>query len=109
MATNYGMRLDYICRTYGVPAVIGRRVTVGGRPGVIAEDRGAYIGILFDDDEPNKIWPHHPTSDGLVYLKEMGRIRPMTRSQKRYREYLDSDCGLSFGEWLRFRSRAPVV
>ena len=27
----------------------------------------------------------------------------LTRSQKRYREFLKSDCGYSFGEWLRCR------
>ena len=27
----------------------------------------------------------------------------LTRSQKRYREFLESDCGYSFGEWLRCR------
>lgn len=31
---------------------------------------------------------------------------PQTREQKRYTRYLEADCGLSFGEWLR---RGPVV
>ncbi|WP_440221877.1 hypothetical protein ACQQ2N_12335 [Dokdonella sp. MW10] len=26
-----------------------------------------------------------------------------TRSQKRYQQWLDADCGLRFGEWLRMR------
>lgn len=30
-------------------------------------------------------------------------LAKLTRSQKRYRDYLRSDCGLSFGEWLRGR------
>ena len=29
--------------------------------------------------------------------------KKMTRSQKRYRKYLDGDCGLSFGEWLKLK------
>jgi len=101
--TEYGMELEYICRVYGVPAVIGRRVEVAGRPGVIAADHGAYIGVLFDDEPPNRIRPHHPTSDGLVYLGEMGRVRQMTRSQKRYRRFLEFgdrfDSFLDFCRW----------
>ena len=27
----------------------------------------------------------------------------LTRSQKRYREFLNEDCGASFGEWLKWR------
>ncbi len=29
----------------------------------------------------------------------------LTRSQKRYRAFLDADCGYSFGEWMRDQSR----
>ena len=50
---------EYIRDRYGVPAEIGRRVTVYGRRGVIAEDKGQYIGVLFDDSE--KIHICHPT------------------------------------------------
>jgi hypothetical protein len=45
------MRLEYVCRTYGVPAEIGRRVIVYGKPGIIAEDRGHYIGVNFDCED----------------------------------------------------------
>jgi hypothetical protein len=79
--------LAYVRRYYSVPAEIGRKVTVGGRPGIITADRGAYIGVTFDDDKPTAVVPCHPTSQ--VAYGEMGALRPLTRSQKRYRDYLE--------------------
>lgn len=46
---------EYAKNYYGVPSDIGRRVTVGERPGIIAEDRGNYIGVNFDDSKPGVI------------------------------------------------------
>lgn len=43
-AGGEAVSLEYIRRYYGVPAEIGRRVRIDGKEGVIAEDRGAYIG-----------------------------------------------------------------
>jgi hypothetical protein len=91
--------LQYVRDYYGVPAELGRRVVVNGNPGVIALDRGHYIGVNFDHDKPGEVRNVHPT-DGVVY-GEMGFIRPMTRAQRRYREFLDADSGLPFREWLR--------
>ncbi len=96
--------LQYVRDYYGVPAELGRRVVVNGKPGVIALDRGHYIGVNFDDDKPGDVRNVHPT-DGVVY-GEMGLIRPMTRSQLRYAQFLDADSGLPFSEWLRY---APGV
>lgn len=79
--------LGYVRRYYGVPAQIGRLVTVGGRPGIITADRGAYIGVTFDDDKPTSVLPCHPTSQ--VVYGGMGMPRPLTRSQKRYLDYLE--------------------
>lgn len=81
---------DYIKQTYNVPADIGRKVTIDGRVGVIAEDRGNYIGVNFDNDEPGVILNAHPTWK-VEYL-DMGVIRTvkpkkLTRSQKRYQEF----------------------
>lgn len=90
---------QYIRDYYGVPAEIGRRVTVYGQPGVIALDRGHYIGVNFDSDKPGLVKNAHPV-DGVVY-GEMGLIRPMTRAQMRYEQFLDADSGLRFGEWLK--------
>lgn len=81
------MACEYAREYYGVPACIGRRVTVNGEPGIIAEDRGHYIGVTFDKDKPGVISNAHPTWK-VEYL-DMGKIRKMTRSQKRYRAWLD--------------------
>ncbi len=42
---------DYIRRTYGVPARVGGRVSVGGRPGTLRSMRGDqhYLHVRFDD------------------------------------------------------------
>lgn len=59
------MSLEYVRETYGVPAKIGMRVTVYGKPAIIAADRGNYIGIRFDGEK--QIKNAHPV-DGVVYL-----------------------------------------
>ena len=96
----------YVRDHYSVPAAIGRRVTVDGKPGVVAEDRGHYIGVNFDADKPGVVCNAHPTWK-VVYL-EMGAVRPMTRSQRRYSAFLDADGGLEFGEWLRSNQGAAA-
>ena len=78
--------MEYIQKYYRVPAEIGRRVECYGESGIIAEDRGNYIGVLLDKDKPNDIKTYHPTSE-VKYLG-MGKVRKMTRSQKRYMDYL---------------------
>jgi len=75
------MNCEYVREYYRVQACIGRRVTVGGKPGVIAKDRGHYIGVNFDSDKPTVIMNVRPTS-GVEYL-DMGKIRKMSRLQKR--------------------------
>jgi hypothetical protein len=45
------------------------------------------------------------TPKGIDYVALNSPARPkLTRSQQRYREFLDADCGLSFREWLGARS-----
>lgn len=51
---------SYIKRTYGVYPYIGQKVVMDGKPGIIAEDRGNYVGVIFDDN-PNIIASCHPT------------------------------------------------
>lgn len=80
---------EYVRKWYGVPAAIGRRVVVDGEPGIIAEDRGHYIGVNFDNHKPGHILNCHPT--WKVEYGELGEIRKMTRAQARYQRYLDSD------------------
>jgi len=99
------MNCEYVKKYYEVPAEIGRRVEVDGKAGIIAEDRGAYIGVLFDSDKPNNILPAHPTSK-VKYLG-MGKVRKMTASQKRYREYKDADWfDGTFKEWFEMKPTA---
>ncbi len=91
---------EYVRTFYNVPACIGRRVTVYGKPGVIAEDRGHYIGVNFDADKPGAVHNCHPT-DGVEYLG-IGTVRKLTRSQQNYRDYVRAESGLTFAEWMRF-------
>jgi hypothetical protein len=95
------MNCEYVKEHYAVPAEIGRRVVVYGKPGIIAEDRGHYIGVNLDENKPGVISNCHPTSD--VVYGEMGTIRKMTRSQQRYRDYLKvAECFESFEHWLKY-------
>ena len=92
------MRCEYASKYYNVPADMGRRVTVDGKPGVIAEDRGAYIGVNFDEDKPQHISPCHPT--WKVEYGEMGKVRPLTKAQQRYKRFLEY--GDSFDSFIEF-------
>ena len=97
------MTCEYVRERYDVPACIGRRVAVNGDAGVIAEDRGHYIGVLFDDCPPGMIVNVHPT--WKVEYKDMGPVRQMTRSQKRYKEFQEADWYTgSFAEWLGIKN-----
>lgn len=95
------MNCEYVRQYYGVPARIGRRVMVYGKPGIIAEDRGHYIGVNLDTDKPGQVSNYHPT-DKVEYL-DMGKVRKMTRSQQRYHDYLNEDPSCTFAEWLLFK------
>lgn len=91
---------EYVKFHYDVPAEIGRRVDTCKGQGIIAADRGHYIGVNLDCDKPGHIKNFHP-ADGITYL-EMGNIRPMTRSQRNYSEYLRLEMNESFAEWMGF-------
>jgi len=97
------MSCEYVRGYYGVPACIGRRVTVNGKPGIIAEDRGQYIGVNFDEHNPGEVCPVHPT--WKVEYGEMGKVRKVTRSQQNYRDYINSDCCETFAEWMGFKPK----
>lgn len=81
------MNCEYVQQHYNVPAQIGRRVVVDGQPGIIAQDCGNYIGVNFDSDKPGAISHCHPT--WRVEYGEMGTVRPMTKSQQRYKRFLE--------------------
>lgn len=98
------MKFEYVQKTYGVPACIGRRVMVYGKPGIIVGDRGHYIGVNFDEDKPGVVKNAHPTSN-VEYL-DMGVIRRMTKSQARYQRYLSvSECFGSFMDFVAYEAR----
>lgn len=43
------MTMEYIRRTYGVPAKRGGKVKFNGTPGVITSARGAYLRVLLNE------------------------------------------------------------
>lgn len=99
------MNCDYIRSYYQVPAYIGRRVIVYGEPGIIAADRGNYIGVNLDKDKPGVIDNYHPT-DGVEYLG-MGKIRKASKGRERYLRYLEYGDGFdSFLDYCRWDAGA---
>lgn len=99
---------DYINKTYGVNACIGRRVIVYGEPGTIIKDCGNHLGVNFDNRKPGHVSRCHPTSE-VQYLDEFRAPRKMTAGQRRYQEYLDADSGQSFSEWIgAYRKLKPT-
>ena len=91
----------YVCEYYGVNAFIGCGVIVNGRSGIIAEDRGHYIGVTFDEDEPGSISNCHPTwKVSYGERREIRKRKKMTRSQEKYQQYLKEDWWDSFPHFL---------
>lgn len=92
--------MDYIKRTYDVPADIGRRVVVNGKSGVIVGSSGPHLGVVFDGDKATRISPCHPT--WRVEYLEMGELPKPTRSELRYQRYLEvGECFDSFRDFLK--------
>ena len=99
---------EYAKNYYGVPSDIGRCVVVDGKPGIIAEDRGPCIGVNFDANKPGDIHNCHPT--WRVEYHGMGHVRRMTKSQERYRRYLEiGDCFDSFKDFLRYDAQRSIT
>jgi hypothetical protein len=50
------------------------------------------------------------TAEGILYViqnsPKPAPEKKLTRSQKRYRSFLEADCGLSFGEWMQLKCKA---
>lgn len=95
------MSFEYIKEYYNVPAEIGRRVTVNGRPGIIVEDKGNYIGVNFDHEKVTVVRSCHPEWE--VVYGGIGKPRKMSPGQKRYQEYLRSEYEDGFAAWLGIR------
>jgi hypothetical protein len=99
--------LEYIRNRYQVPAEINREVIVNGKKGVITKDMGSYIGVDFYAEKPTAPQPCHPTWE-VQYLETFNHKPPvfkMTRSKQRYQDYLHSEYGGSFKEYLGIRDK----
>ena len=92
------MSFEYINKSYGVNACVGRRVIIDGEPGVIVGTKNAHIKVNFDNTKASDYSYCHPA--WRVEYLEMGKVRKLTAGQKRYQEYLDADTGCTFAEWL---------
>lgn len=95
---------DYVRKVYGVPACIGRVVSVYDKMGIITADRGHYIGVTFDSEKPKMIRSAHPV-DGVKYFDIVAKPRKVGRSSIRYQEYLKSECNETFAEWLGIETK----
>lgn len=95
-------KFKYIRDHYGVPAEIGRRIVAYGKPGIITEDRGNYIGVTLDSDKPGTVNNYHPT-DGIEYLG-MGTVRKVSKSRERYQRFrsIADIFGGSFRDFLAY-------
>lgn len=91
---------EYVNENYGLNVFYGQSVIVNGKSGVVVEDRGNHIGVNFDEDKPMIVSNCHPTWK-VQYNNESKPIRKLTKSQLRYRAYMEySDCFDSFKEFL---------
>lgn len=59
------MSLEYIRKTYNVPAFRGTRVRIYRQPGVITGSYGAYLRVVLDGEKRRR--KYHPT-DQVEYL-----------------------------------------
>jgi len=99
------MEFNYIRKTYNVPACTGRRVKVYGKLGTIVRDCGHHLGVNFDEDKPSRVCRVHPTSE-VEYLEKIVTPRRISRSAKRYQEWLNADTGHSFANWIGAERRS---
>lgn len=101
------MNFDYVKNAYHVPAEMHREVMLKGKKGVIMEDMGNYIGVVFYDSENKHPQPCHPIWE-MEYLDTFNYnppIEKITASKRRYKEFLDADSGLNFREWLGIKPK----
>jgi hypothetical protein len=93
---------EYIRNYYKVPAQMFKEITMDGRKGVITEDKGNYIGVIFYDDKKLMPVPCHPTWK-VEYLETFNYKPPRPKnlaSKQRYSDYLSLDSDLTFAEYL---------
>lgn len=97
------MDFEYIKTRYKVPAEMYREVIVNGKKGVITEDKGQYIGVVFYDDKKMNTLPCHPTWK-VEYLETFNFKPPKPKnaaSKKRYQDYLELDSDMTFFQYLK--------
>lgn len=97
------MSFEYIKNQYKVPAEMFREVIIDQRKGVIVEDKGHYIGVIFYDDKEKNISSCHPTWE-VVYLETFNDKPPKIKNHKskeRYAHFLSLDSDMTFFEYLK--------
>ena len=97
----------YIKDYYKVPADMFREINMDGRKGIITEDLGNYIGVVFYDDKKLMPLPCHPTYK-IEYLGTFNYKPPKPKnlaSKQRYKDYLSMDGNLTFAEYLRIKKK----
>lgn len=77
------MSLEYIRKTYSVPAEVGRGVVCSGLSGVIVGHNGPHIEVLLDKDKPGKTGYYHPT-----WEVEYGEMKPIRHRTARMTQQL---------------------
>ncbi len=94
------MSFDWINKYYKLDVKVGLEVEREGKRGVVVEDMGNYVGVIMED-RPNQVRPYHPTD--LVYGGMAKRVPKISRSAKRYQEYINISeaIGISFGEYVK--------
>ncbi len=95
---------EYIKNFYGRELFLNQIVYYKGERGIVL---GAthYVEVNLDSDKPRHTVNIHPQDQNLEYTNKAGVPRKLTRSQKRYQEYIDSECCESFSEWLRIKEK----
>lgn len=96
------MSFEYIKKNYGVNPELGMRVEINGRGGVIIKDLGSHIGVNFDDNKLGVCLRCHPTWE-VKYFDEIVKIRKPKKSSSRFADFISSDTGWTFKEWLKYK------
>lgn len=97
------VEFEYIKNYYKVEPKMFMEVIVDGRKGVITEDKGQYIGVVFYDDKKRMPVPCHPTWE-VEYLETFNYKPPKPKNLKgkqRYLDFLHLDSEMTFLEYLQ--------
>ncbi len=89
---------DYINKYYGLNCKVNQVILFNTEEKmVITGSTGHYL--ICWDYSTNRHVTVHPTWN-VIYTEEFD-IPKISKSKIRYQEYLRSDCGVKFGEWLK--------